>query len=273
MDANDIKKILEALLFITEQPVPLKTLETLFDPPVPREDLLGILHSLAREYAERGSALEASEIAGGWQFSTRPEFAPWIRQLFKDRLTYRLSSSAMETLSIVAYKQPITRSEIEEIRGVDSGGVLKTLLERGYIRIVGRREEPGNPIIYGTTPAFLELFDLKSLEELPALRSIEELAEEQRQEAQGKEWGFDEEISELIDENEEELGNAIPEDLEMIQELDQSMKNLRTLEKEIFPKERVAGEEQSSGETVEEKDSSWKRDFCLETCDNWHQNQ
>src|SRR5258708_40021080 len=119
MEPNDIKKILEALLFITEQPIPIKTLETLFDPPVPREELQGLLATLAAEYQDRGSALEVREIAGGWQFSTRPEFAPYIRQLFKDRLTYRLSSSAMETLSIVAYKQPITRSEIEEIRGVE----------------------------------------------------------------------------------------------------------------------------------------------------------
>ncbi|OGR93376.1 MAG: SMC-Scp complex subunit ScpB [Elusimicrobia bacterium RIFCSPLOWO2_01_FULL_59_12] len=172
MDANDIKKILEALLFITEQPVPLKTLETLFDPPVPREDLLGILHSLAREYAERGSALEASEIAGGWQFSTRPEFAPWIRQLFKDRLTYRLSSSAMETLSIVAYKQPITRSEIEEIRGVEVTAVLDTLVERKLVRIAGRKETVGRPLLYATTLDFLRAFGLKRLEDLPSVESL-----------------------------------------------------------------------------------------------------
>src|SRR5688500_3514756 len=112
MEPNDIKKILEALLFITDSPIPLKTLESLFDPPVERAVLEGLLKSLASEYAERGGALEVREIAGGWQFSTRSEFAPWIRKLFKDRLTYRLSISAMETLSIVAYKQPITRSEI-----------------------------------------------------------------------------------------------------------------------------------------------------------------
>src|SRR4029077_11676323 len=92
MEPNDIKKIVEALLFITEQPIPLKTLETLFDPPVPRGELQGLLTALSEEYAQRGSALEVREIAGGCQFSSRPEFAPWIRKLFKDRLTYRLSS-------------------------------------------------------------------------------------------------------------------------------------------------------------------------------------
>src|SRR5437016_5532678 len=143
MEPDDIKKILEALLFITEQPVPVKTLETLFDPPIPREELQGILKSLAEAYAQRGSALEVREIAGGWQFSSRPEFAPWIRKLFKDRLTYRLSSSAMETLSIVAYKQPITRSEMEEIRGVEVTPVLDTLVERKLIRTAGRKETVG----------------------------------------------------------------------------------------------------------------------------------
>jgi segregation and condensation protein B len=172
MEPNDIKKILEALLFITEQPIPLKTLESLFDPPVPREQLLGLLTSLSAEYQERGSALEVREIAGGWQFSSRPEFAPYIRQLFKDRLTYRLSTSAMETLSIVAYKQPITRSEIEEIRGVEVTAVLDTLVERKLIRIAGRKETVGRPLLYATTPDFLRAFGLKRLEDLPSIESL-----------------------------------------------------------------------------------------------------
>ncbi len=109
---------------------------------------------IAAQYEERGSALELREIAGGWQFSSRPEFGPWIRKLFKDRLSYRLSSSAMETLSIIAYKQPITRSEIEEIRGVEVSAVLDTLLERRLVRIAGRKETVGRPLLYGTTPDF-----------------------------------------------------------------------------------------------------------------------
>jgi len=172
MESNDIKKILEALLFITEQPISLKTLETLFDPPVPREELQGLLTSLIAEYEARGSALEVREIAGGWQLSTRTEFAPWIRKLFKDRLTYRLSNSAMETLSIVAYKQPITRSEIEEIRGVEVTAVLDTLVERKLVRIAGRKETVGRPLLYSTTADFLRSFGLKRLEDLPAIESL-----------------------------------------------------------------------------------------------------
>jgi len=172
MEANDIKKILEALLFITEQPIPLKMLETLFDPPVPRDELQNLLTSLVAEYESRGSALEVREIAGGWQLSTRPEFAPWIRRLFKDRLTYRLSTSAMETLSIVAYKQPITRSEIEEIRGVEVTAVLDTLVERKLVRIAGRKETVGRPLLYATTADFLRSFGLKRLEDLPSIESL-----------------------------------------------------------------------------------------------------
>ena len=172
MELNDIRKVLESVLFIAEQPVTLKSLEGLFDPPVAREELKAQLDILAAEYRDRGSALEAREIAGGWQFSTRPEFAPFIRKLFKDRLTYRLSNSAMETLSIVAYKQPIARSDIEEIRGVEVSAVLDTLVERRLAKIVGRKETVGRPLLYGTTPEFLRAFGLKRLEDLPSIESL-----------------------------------------------------------------------------------------------------
>jgi segregation and condensation protein B len=172
MERRDARNILEALLFITEQPVPLKAFVELFDQQFPLEEVHAMAEEISREYQERGSALELREIAGGWQFSSRPEFGPWIRKLFKDRLTYRLSSSAMETLSIIAYKQPITRSEIEEIRGVEVSAVLDTLLERRLVRIAGRRESVGRPLLYGTTPDFLKAFGLKDLEALPSIESL-----------------------------------------------------------------------------------------------------
>ncbi|MFA5975669.1 MAG: SMC-Scp complex subunit ScpB [Elusimicrobiota bacterium] len=172
MERPDIQKVIEALLFITEQPIPLKSLEAVFENQTPREELLSILQSITSDYAQRDSALEVREIAGGWQMATRPEFAPWIRKLFKDRLTYRLSNSALETLSIVAYKQPITRSEIEEIRGVEVTAVLDTLTERKLVRIAGRRESIGRPLLYGTTPDFLKAFGLKRLEDLPSIESL-----------------------------------------------------------------------------------------------------
>jgi segregation and condensation protein B len=172
MEPRDARNILESLLFISDQPIPLKAFEDLFDKEFSHEDLLRMAEEIALDYQARGSALELREIAGGWQFSSRSEFAPWIRKLFKDRLTYRLSNSAMETLSIIAYKQPITRSEIEEIRGVEVSAVLETLVERHLIRIAGRRESVGRPLLYGTTPDFLKSFGLKRLEELPNIESL-----------------------------------------------------------------------------------------------------
>jgi segregation and condensation protein B len=172
MELQDVKKILEALLFTAEQPVTVKMLESVFEKELDKGQIESLMKELADEYAGRQSALEVREIGAGWQLATRPEFGPWIRRLFKDRLTYRLSQSALETLTIVAYKQPITRSEIEEIRGVEVNAVLDTLVERKLVRIAGRKEAIGRPLLYGTTVDFLRAFGLKRLEELPALETL-----------------------------------------------------------------------------------------------------
>jgi segregation and condensation protein B len=172
MERQDARHIIESLLFITEHPVPLKSFVELFDQEFPLADVQAMIDEISNQYKERASALELREVAGGWQFSTRPEFGPWIRKLFKDRLTYRLSSSAMETLSIIAYKQPIARSEIEEIRGVEVSAVLDTLLERRLIKITGRKEAIGRPLLYGTTADFLKSFGLSGLDALPSIESL-----------------------------------------------------------------------------------------------------
>jgi segregation and condensation protein B len=172
MELQDIKKILEALLFTAEQPVTLKMLETVLEKELDKNQITSLMKELADDYTVRQSALEVREIGAGWQLATRPEFGPWIRRLFKDRLTYRLSQSALETLTIVAYKQPITRGEIEEIRGVEVNAVLDTLVERKLVRIAGRKEAIGRPLLYGTTVDFLRAFGLKRLEDLPALETL-----------------------------------------------------------------------------------------------------
>jgi segregation and condensation protein B len=172
MEQSEAKKILEAVLFITETPITLRQFENLFDKQFSKEELQALLQTIAEEYRQKDSALEAKEIAGGWQMSTRSELGPWIRKLFKDRLTYRLSNSAMETLSIVAYKQPITRHEVEEIRGVEVTAVLDTLVDRKLLKVVGRRESVGRPILFGTTPEFLRAFGLNKLEDMPSIESL-----------------------------------------------------------------------------------------------------
>ncbi|HEY8074270.1 MAG TPA: SMC-Scp complex subunit ScpB, partial [Labilithrix sp.] len=136
-----------------------------------------LLVELQLDYSTRGIHLD--EVAGGWVFRTSPKYAPFVRDLTKQK-PVRLTRAQVETLAIIAYRQPMTRPEIDDVRGVDSGPVLKLLLERDLVRILGKRDEPGRPIIYGTTTHFLEFFGLKSLKDLPTLREFTELTDESR---------------------------------------------------------------------------------------------
>ena len=171
MDDFEIKPILESLIFISDNPVRLDTLIEILSESN-KEAILEGIEQIKRDYAEASKGFELIEVAGGYQFRTKPRWAEWVNRLKKAKAV-KLSRSALETLAIIAYRQPIIRPEIEEIRGVDSGWVLRTLLEKGLIRIVSRRDIPGRPIVYGTTKAFLELFNLNTLSDLPTLKEIE----------------------------------------------------------------------------------------------------
>jgi segregation and condensation protein B len=173
---SGLKGILEAILFVSGEPLSVDRMLGVVE-GVAREELMSALRALQADYAVEGRGLQLVEVAGGFQIATRPDCAPWIKRLERAKEGARLSRSAMETLAIVAYKQPVVRSEVEQIRGVDSAGVLKTLLERRLVRIVGRKDAPGRPIMYGTTRQFLQAFGLKDLSDLPALRDIKELKE------------------------------------------------------------------------------------------------
>ncbi len=174
MEMQELKAALEALLFVAEGPLPLGRLREVLE--CEEAAIREALEGLRAEYAGRSGGLQIVEVAGGFQLVTRPEQGAWVRRLLQSK-PIRLSRRALETLAIVAYKQPVTRAEIEEIRGVDAGAVLKTLLERRLIRIVGRMDAAGRPLIYGTTPAFLQHFGLKDLTELPSLREFQEMAQ------------------------------------------------------------------------------------------------
>ena len=163
-----LKKILEALLFTMAEPVPLKTLAKALEEPTPDSEIEEALTELKKDLLLEDRGFELVEVANGYQLRSKVEYAPWIKRLVSLRAP-RLSRSAMEALSIIAYKQPITRIEIEQIRGVDSSSVLKTLLERRMIRILGRKDVPGHPMVYGTSRLFLEVFGLKSLSQLPSI--------------------------------------------------------------------------------------------------------
>jgi len=171
MDNLDIKPILESLLFVSDSPIRLETLVNIL-PESNKEDVLEGIRQIQEEYRETSKGIELVEIAGGYQFRTKPMWAEWVNRLKKAK-AIKLSQAALETLSIVAYRQPIIRPAIEEIRGVDSGSVLHTLLEKGLIKMMGRKDLPGRPILYGTTKIFLGLFGLNTLLDLPTLKEIQ----------------------------------------------------------------------------------------------------
>ena len=171
MDNFDIKPILENLFFVSKSPVRLETLAEIL-PESSKEVILEGIRRIKTEYEEDSKGMELVEVAGGYQFRTKPKWAEWVQRLKKAK-TVKLSHSALETLAIVAYRQPVIRPTIEEIRGVDSGWVLRTLLEKGLIKVMGRKEIVGRPIVYGTTKAFLELFSLKALSDLPTPKEIQ----------------------------------------------------------------------------------------------------
>jgi segregation and condensation protein B len=167
------KLIIEALLFASGKRLSVSEIHSIIpDKSIP--EIKQAIQELLTEYNSKKRSFVLKEIAGGYEFRSRPEYAPYVLKMLK-RSPARLSQAALETLAIIAYKQPILRQEIERLRGVDAGGILRTLLEKGLIRIVGRKNLPGKPLIYGTAKRFLEVFDLESLTSLPKLKEIKEL--------------------------------------------------------------------------------------------------
>ena len=177
MTSPSLKNIIEGLLFVADEPLSLEKLAQAFEEEISAERLARVVDELINEYEEMGRAFVLKEVAGGFQFRTRPEISSFALRL-KKKSPARLSRAALETLAIIAYRQPVLRAEVEKIRGVDAGGMIKLLLEKELIRMVGRKELPGRPILYGTTKKFLETFDLPNLEALPSMEEIESLGQE-----------------------------------------------------------------------------------------------
>lgn len=172
---ENISAIIEALILASESPLTLEKICSVLD-GVEKTEVKDALDKLMATYDERQSGIYVQAVAGGFQFRTRPAFSAWVKKL-KGTKPASLSSAAMETLAIVAYRQPIVKTEIETIRGVDVSAPLKGLLEKKLIRIVGRKDVPGKPIIYGTTKKFLEVFNLRELADLPTMRELKEITE------------------------------------------------------------------------------------------------
>lgn len=173
MERDQLKSVLESLLFASEAPLTVARMSEALE-GVDRKEIAALLQELQAEYEASGRGFRLVEVAGGFQMRTPKENAQWVKNLFRGRPA-RMTKATLETLAIIAYKQPITRAEVEVIRGVDVDGVLSTLLERRLVRIVARKDVPGRPFLYGTTPEFLETFNLKDLSNLPTLKEMEEM--------------------------------------------------------------------------------------------------
>lgn len=186
-----LHRVLEAILFASQKPVSEKEIAAIFKgaadsakenpaitayAKVTRAEMAEAIQQLETEYAAAGVAFEVRENAAGWQLVTRPDFAPWLRQLFPENRPAKLSSPALETLAIIAYRQPITRADLEAVRGVAVDGVMQTLLDRGLVRIAGRSELAGRALLYETTQYFMEHFGLKDLDDLPNANELRRIA-------------------------------------------------------------------------------------------------
>jgi len=182
MEENNLKSAVEALIFASEKPITLEQIKKVLGIP-DNTTINKIVDDLKIEYENQNRGIRVVEIAGGFQMSTASIFAPFLKKLFKNRYTERLSKQALESLAIIAYKQPLTKAEIESLRNVNVDGVMKSLLDKNLIRICGRKKVPGRPFVFGTTREFLEHFGLKSLQELPKIEDFTVMAQKKEEEA------------------------------------------------------------------------------------------
>ena len=171
MDKTQAKNIIEAMLFVSDKPLFINEIKGVLE-DLDVKEVKEVIACLAKEYEDTRRGFRLKEIAGGYQIVTDTVFAPWLQKLYKTSGADRLRGPSLETLAIIAYKQPVTKPEIEAIRGVNVDGVLKTLVEKTLIRVVGRKDTVGRPILYGTTSEFLQYFGLNSLDELPRLEEF-----------------------------------------------------------------------------------------------------
>ena len=179
IDARELKAILEAVLFVSPEPMSVARLMSIVG-TASKAEVVQALGILTHDLDQDGRGIQLVQVAGGYRLVTKQEYGPWLKRMDKAKAAQKLSRSALESLAIIAYKQPLVRSEIEEIRGVETSGVLRTLCERKLVRIVGRKDVPGRPIMYGTTKFFLEHFGLQDLSQLPPLREFKELGESEQ---------------------------------------------------------------------------------------------
>jgi segregation and condensation protein B len=177
--SSDLKNIIEALVFISQEPLTLDRIKAVLE-GASADEIQAAVEELLQDYASAGRGIQVVRAGGGYILSTRPDHDRWIRRLLQIERKNKLSSAALETLSGIAYHQPVTQAEISAIRGVDSSYTLKTLLEKKLIKIIGRKKAPGNPLVYRTSDRFLQYFGLNSLDELPSEEEIGKILQEEK---------------------------------------------------------------------------------------------
>ncbi len=211
IEIDYIKQIIEVLLFASDVPLPTNRLLSVLE-DIKAEKVQHAIEELNKEYANTERTFRICKIGGGYQLVTKPEYAKYIKKLYKGRARSRLSPAALEVLSIIAFKQPISRPEVDQIRGVNSDGVIKTLLERNLITIAGRSEAVGRALLYGTTPEFLRYFGLNELTELPKPRELEELLGSAQEELKFPTEESDSEFITKLSETEEDGDDSSEDD-------------------------------------------------------------
>jgi segregation and condensation protein B len=215
MEISDIKKIIESLLFVSDKPLLNREIKAVVKDELPENiKIEDIMKEIQQEYVQLNRSFELKFVADGWTFATKPEYSNWIKKLLKEKTILKLSPSAMEVLAIIAYKQPITRAEIDNVRGVDSGGVIDTLTDRKFIKIVGRKETLGRPLLYGTTQEFLRHFGLSHLSELPVIEAAKDVLPSQQETVQELPFDNKEDINSFDIANEKENNKDIDINIE-----------------------------------------------------------
>lgn len=200
MDREIYKSVIEALIFTSDKPINLEQIKNVFE-DIDSADIRSLIEELKSDFETNKRGLRITEVAGGFQMITAPNLVSYLKKYYKQRQSEKLTSPSLETLAIIAYKQPVTRLEIESIRGVNVDGVIKSLTEKNLIRIAGRKNIIGRPFVYGTTRQFLEYFGLKSLEELPKMEEFANLVAKETQESSATPG--------VIEQSEEQVENQI----------------------------------------------------------------
>lgn len=242
---DEVVPVLEALLFATTAPMNMKRLQKMTG-NLDEDEITGALNELRERYEKPNSGLMLMEVAGGYQLATRANVADWVLALHKHRRKNPISPAVMETLAIVAYKQPIVKAEIESIRGVDSGGVMRSLLDAGLVEVVGTKDVIGRPSLYGTSDTFLKTFGLKSLEELPSIVELKEILEKPMKGSEKEKEEAEQETEEEENPDEQVAEESVSE--EMVQ--DDDSENTEEIATDVSEEETI--EEKSDDDSGED---------------------